>query len=118
MSETREIVATLEARIQSLYDTIGEMKDHVDSLTRTCEDLRTHAGSLETQLKASQAAVREAAAAAALAEKSATIEQLMSERTALRFQLERESERRQALERQQQGQGHGSQHRVIEMPEL
>jgi hypothetical protein len=41
----------------------------------------------------------------------------MSERTALRFQLERESERRQALERQQQGQGHGSQHRVIEMPE-
>ena len=74
-----------------------------------------------------QAAVREAAAAAALAEKSATIEHLMSERTALRFQLERESERRQALERQQQGQGHGSQgqqgqghgsqHRVIEMPE-
>jgi hypothetical protein len=37
------------------------MKDHIDSLTRTCEDLRTHAGSLEIQLKASQAAVREAA---------------------------------------------------------
>jgi hypothetical protein len=37
------------------------MKDHVDSLTRTCQDLRTHARSLETQLKASQAAVREAA---------------------------------------------------------
>ena len=37
------------------------MKDHVDSLTRTCKDLRRHARSLETQLKASQAAVREAA---------------------------------------------------------
>ena len=71
----------------------------------------------QLQQAPAQAAVREAAAAAALAEKSATIEQLMSERTALRFQLERESERRQALERQQQGQGHGSQHRVIEMPE-
>jgi hypothetical protein len=61
LEETREIVATLEARIQSLYGTIGEMKDHVDSLTRTCKDLRRHARSLETQLKASQAAVREAA---------------------------------------------------------
>ena len=61
LEETREIVATLEARIQSLYGTIGEMKDHVDSLTRTCQDLRRHARSLETQLKASQAAVREAA---------------------------------------------------------
>ena len=37
------------------------MKDHIDSLTRTCQDLRTHARGLETQLKASQAAVREAA---------------------------------------------------------
>jgi hypothetical protein len=61
LEETREIVATLEARIQSLYGTIGEMKDHVDSLTRTCKDLRRHARSLETQLKASQATVREAA---------------------------------------------------------
>jgi hypothetical protein len=61
LKETREIVATLEGRIQSLYGTIGEMKDHVDSLTRTCQDLRRHARSLETQLKASQAAVREAA---------------------------------------------------------
>ena len=61
LKETREIVATLEARIQSLYGTIGDMKDHVDSLTRTCKDLRTHARRLETQLEASQAAVREAA---------------------------------------------------------
>ncbi|MFM8940867.1 MAG: hypothetical protein ACKOEY_12915, partial [Phenylobacterium sp.] len=61
LEETREIVRTLEERIHSLYGTIGEMKDHVDSLTRTCKDLRRHARSLETQLKASQAAVREAA---------------------------------------------------------
>ena len=61
LKETREIVATLEVRIQSLYGTIGDMKDHVDSLTRTCKDLRTHARRLETQLEASQAAVREAA---------------------------------------------------------
>ena len=61
LEETREIVATLEGRIQALYDTIGGMQGHVDSLTRTCEDLRRHARSLETRLKASQAAVREAA---------------------------------------------------------
>jgi hypothetical protein len=61
LEETRDIVRTLEERIQSLYGTIGDMKDHVDSLTRTCDDLRRHARSLETRLRASQAAVREAA---------------------------------------------------------
>jgi septal ring factor EnvC (AmiA/AmiB activator) len=68
LAETREIVATLEGRIQALYDTIGsldgqlgEMRDHIASLTRTNEDLRRHARSLETRLKVSQAAVREAA---------------------------------------------------------
>lgn len=68
LEETRGIVAELEARIAALYATIGnldgqlgEMRDHVASLTRTSEDLRRHARSLETRLKASQAAVREAA---------------------------------------------------------
>ncbi len=68
LEETRGIVAELEGRIAALYATIGnldgqlgEMRDHVASLTRTNEDLRRHARSLETRLKASQAAVREAA---------------------------------------------------------
>lgn len=68
LEETRGIVAELEGRIAALYATIGnldgqlgEMRDHVASLTRTGEDLRRHARSLETRLRASQAAVREAA---------------------------------------------------------
>ena len=68
LEETRGIVAELEGRIAALYATIGnldgqlgEMRDHVASLARTSEDLRRHARSLETRLKASQAAVREAA---------------------------------------------------------
>jgi chromosome segregation ATPase len=72
LEETNEIVATLEGRIQALYDTIRDMQGHMDStirdmqghmdsLSQTCEDLRRHACSLETRLKASQEAVREAA---------------------------------------------------------
>ena len=77
----------------------------------------------QQQQQQSQAAPRskpqQVEAAAALAERAATIEALMSERAALRFQLETERAKCQALEHQQHVQpARHSRQAVIDMPEL